>query len=120
MTKELLKQIENAEINIEPYDPNSRALSTEEEINQRRESLKKSGLLNPIIITEDENHNPLIVDGYLRYQLIFELKKEGNWSDLPIKVIPIPLGKSKMYRDIQTNHKNYTKFQLAIFGAYTY
>ena len=117
MTKEILKQIKNAEIDIEPYDPNSRALPTEEETNQRRESLKKSGQIKPIIITEDENHNPLIVDGNLRYSLIRELKKEGNWSD-SLSVLEIPLDKAKFYRDIQTNHKNYTKFQLAIFGAY--
>ena len=30
------------------------------------------GLITPIIITGDENHNPLIVDGYLRYKLIRE------------------------------------------------
>lgn len=119
MKPELLTQIQNAEINVQPYAPKSRALPTEEETNQRRESLKKSGLINPIIITEDENHNPLIVDGYIRYQLICELKKEGNWSD-SLPVLEISLDKAKVYRDIQTNHKNYTKFQLAIFGAYNY
>ena len=120
MDKKFLNQIKNAEIDIQPYDPSSRALPTIEDVNQRRESLLKSGLINPIIITEDENNVPQIVDGNLRYTLIHELKKKKQWSTFPISVVVIPLGKAKSYRDIQTNHKNYTKFQLAIFGAYNY
>ena len=39
---------------------------------------------------------------------------------MPIDILYISLGEAKVYRDIQTNHKNYTKFQLAIFGAYKF
>ena len=113
MNKKILTQIQNAEIDIRSYDPSSRALPTTEEVNQRRESLLKLGLINPIIVTDDENHNPLIVDGYLRYKLIRELKEQNKWSDFPLDVLEITL-------DIQTSHKNYTKIQLAIFGAYNY
>ena len=120
MEENLLNQIKNAEIEVMPYNSKSRSLPTEQEKIQRRESLLKSGLINPIVITEDENHNPLIVDGYLRYELICELKGQNKWSDFPIAVLQIPLDKSKDYRNIQTNHKNYTKIQLAIFGAYNY
>jgi len=120
MDKKILNQIKNAEIDLQPYDPSSRALPTTEDKNQRRESLLKSGLINPIIITEDENNVPQIVDGNLRYTLIHELKKKKQWSTFPISVVVIPLDKAKSYRDIQTNHKNYTKFQLAIFGSYNY
>ena len=120
MDKKILNQIKNAEIDLQPYDPISRALPTIEDKNQRRESLLKSGLINPIIITEGENNVPQIVDGNLRYTLIHELKKKKQWSTFPISVVVIPLDKAKSYRDIQTNYKNYTKFQLAIFGAYNY
>ena len=107
MKPELLTKIQNAEIEIKPYDPKSRALPTEEETNQRRESLKKSGQIKPIIITEDENHNPLIVDGNLRYNLIRELKGKNQWLTFPLPILEIPLDNAKDYRDIQTNHKNY-------------
>lgn len=119
MDEKILNQIKNAEIDIQPYDPLSRALPTAEEKIQRRESLLHSGLITPIIITIDSNGKALIVDGNLRYNLIRELKKEGNWSD-SLPVLKISLDKAKVYRGIQTNHKNYTKFQLAIFGAYNY
>ena len=62
---------------------------------------------------------PLIVDGNLCYTLIRELKEKNQWAS-SVDVVPIPFNEAKNYRDIQTNHKNYTKFQLAIFGAYNH
>lgn len=71
-----LALIQNAAVELQPYSPNSRALPTTEETEQRRESLLRNGLINPIIVTEDENGSPLIVDGVLRYNIIRELKKK--------------------------------------------
>lgn len=80
MKQDILTQIENAEIDLQPYDSSSRSLHTREEVRQRRESLLKNGLINSIVITEDENNVPLIVDGNLRYNLIRELNiaKKNN------------------------------------------
>lgn len=119
MNTNTFKQIQNAEIEVQPYEPNSRALPTVEDVTQRRESLLKSGLINPIIITEDEKNVPFIVDGNLRYNLIRELKAKKKWNS-SVYVLQIPFDEAKSHRDIQTNHKNYTKLQLAIFGAYNY
>ena len=119
LSKTLLNRIENAEIDVKPYDSASRVLPTQQDEIQRRESLLKNGLINPIILTKDNNQKLLIVDGYFRYKLIRELKTQNLWNE-KIRVIEIPFEKAKNYRDIQTNHKNYSKTQLAIYAVYHY
>lgn len=120
LTDKILQQIKNVEIEVESYEANSRALHTQQEETQRRESLLRNGLINPIIITESENNEPLIVDGNLRYKIIRELKEDKKWITFPINIHEIPLEQAKNYRDIQTNHKNYSKIQLAVYAAYNY
>lgn len=120
LTDKILQQIKNVEIEVESYEANSRALHTQQEETQRRESLLRDGLINPIIITESENNEPLIVDGNLRYKIIRELKEKNEWMTFPINIHTIPLEQAKNYRDIQTNHKNYSKIQLAVYAAYNY
>ena len=116
---EVLEKIKNAEIEIEVYEPTSRTLPTEQEEHQRRESLLQVGLINPIIITKDENNKPFIVDGNLRYKIIRELKQQGQWN-MEVKISVVDLAQAKNYRNVQTNHKNYSKIQLAIYAVYHY
>jgi len=119
LNTEVLKKIKNAEIEVDVYEPASRILPTEQEENQRRESLLQVGLINPIIITKDENNKPLIVDGNLRYKIIRELKQKDQWN-MEIKISVVDLVQAKNYRNVQTNHKNYSKIQLAIYAVYHY
>ena len=116
---EVLQKIKNAEIEVDVYEPTSRILPTEQEENQRRESLLKNGLINQIIIAADENNKPFIVDENLRYKLIREFKQQGQWN-MEVKISVVDLAQAKNYLYVQTNHKNYSKIQLAIYAVYHY
>ncbi len=120
MSQSVLEQIENAEINVDPYDPDSLPKSTIADRNLIRQSLIEKGLLNPIVVTTDEKGTPLIVDGNLRYRLCKELKEAGKWKhgNLPVKEVTLEV--AKQHRSTQTYHKNFTPMQLAIEAVKKY